>query len=389
MKNKRLIKYILMSFIVLFFTTFIAVIIENDTNSKQNEKINDEISKIINVFVDQYGLSEKEVIDIYLKAQNKDHTIINKYDFLNTTEYNNKIYLIPLITFILISLLYYFYIYRYNKRLKEIDNYLFQVLKGDYSLDIRDYKEDNLSILKNDIYKITVLLKEKSDSLEEEKKQLESTLSDISHQIKTPLTSILINNELLLKDKISNEDKETLINSNTKQLERINFLVTSLLKISRLNSGTVIMDIKKCNLSEIIKTSIENLDVFLEIKEIELSVELDENIYVEVDFNWTVEAIINILKNAINYTPNKGKIKIEAEYNPIYVKLEITNTGNTISKEDLPHIFKRFYRGQNAHQDSIGIGLNMTKNIIKKEKGDITVKSKDNNTTFTIKFYKV
>ena len=149
------------------------------------------------------------------------------------------------------------------------------------------------------------------------------------------------------------------------------------------------MDIKKCNLSEIIKTSIENLDVFLEIKEIELSVELDENIYVEVDFNWTVEAIINILKNAINYTPNKGKIKIEAEYNPIYVKLEITNTGNTISKEDLPHIFKRFYRGQNAHQDSIGIGLNMTMNIIKKEKGDITVESKDNNTTFTIKFYKV
>lgn len=169
MKNKRLIKYILMSFIVLFFTTFITVIIENDTNSKQNEKINDEISKIINVFVDQYGLSEKEVIDIYLKAQNKDHTIINKYDFLNTTEYNNKIYIIPLITFILISLLYYLYIYRYNKRLKEIDNYLFQVLKGDYSLDIRDYKEDNLSILKNDIYKITVLLKEKSDSLEEEK----------------------------------------------------------------------------------------------------------------------------------------------------------------------------------------------------------------------------
>ena len=105
MKNKRLIKYILMSFIVLFFTTFIAVIIENDTNSKQNEKINDEISKIINVFVDQYGLSEKEVIDIYLKAQNKDHTIINKYDFLNTTEYNNKIYLSPLISFILISLL--------------------------------------------------------------------------------------------------------------------------------------------------------------------------------------------------------------------------------------------------------------------------------------------
>ena len=225
MKNKRLIKYILMSFIVLFFTTFITFIIENDTNSKQNEKTNDEISKIINAFVDQYGLSEKEVIDIYLKSQNKDHTIINKYDFLNTTEYNNKIYLIPLITFILISLLYYFYIYRYNKRLKEIDNYLFQVLKGDYSLDIRDYKEDNLSILKNDIYKITVLLKEKSDSLEEEKKQLESTLSDISHQIKTPLTSILINNELLLKDKISNEDKETLINSNTKQLERINFLV--------------------------------------------------------------------------------------------------------------------------------------------------------------------
>ena len=225
MKNKRLIKYILMSFIVLFFTTFITFIIENDTNSKQNEKTNDEISKIINAFVDQYGLSEKEVIDIYLKSKNKDHTIINKYDFLNTTEYNNKIYLIPLITFILISLLYYFYIYRYNKRLKEIDNYLFQVLKGDYSLDIRDYKEDNLSILKNDIYKITVLLKEKSDSLEEEKKQLESTLSDISHQIKTPLTSILINNELLLKDKISNEDKETLINSNTKQLERINFLV--------------------------------------------------------------------------------------------------------------------------------------------------------------------
>ena len=197
-----------MSFIVLFFTTFITFIIENDTNSKQNEKTNDEISKIINAFVDQYGLSKKEVIDIYLKSQNKDHTIINKYDFLNTTEYNNKIYLIPLITFILISLLYYFYIYRYNKRLKEIDNYLFQVLKGDYSLDIRDYKEDNLSILKNDIYKITVLLKEKSDSLEEEKKQLESTLSDISHQIKTPLTSILINNELLLKDKISKTLKQ-------------------------------------------------------------------------------------------------------------------------------------------------------------------------------------
>ena len=299
--------------------------------------------------------------------------------------YGNVLLLLAFVAIVLISYLIGYFVRR--KRLREIDHYMNEILRGNESLDIRDYKEGYFSKLKNDIYKVTIKLREAKDASLNSKKELQHTLQDISHQLKTPLTSMNVLNELLEKDLPKSKRKE-LCAKNQAQLDRIEWLVTSLLKISMLDSGTVTLKKEQVLVKELIMDAIKPIQIPIELKGLELKIEVPSKLTAKLDYNWTVEALLNIIKNAYEHT-EKGAITITAKENPIYTQIIIKDTGCGISEEDIHHVFERFYRGKSSTKESIGIGLNMSKKIINLEQGDISVTSKQGEgTTFTIDFYK-
>lgn len=299
-----------------------------------------------------------------------------------------NIILLVTIFYLITIIITWYHLYKKNKKIKNLSTYMNNILNNNYSLDIRDYEEGNLSNLKNDIYKMTVKLKEQSDLSQKEKKYLEEVLSDISHQLKTPLTSMYVINDVLLSDKkIDDSKKKEFLIKNRKELEQIEWLVTSLLKMSRLDSGSEKIIPKETKLDDLIRKTVTPLEIPIELKNQHLVLDYDKNIKLNIDLNWTTEALINILKNAHEHTKESGTIQIKAKDTVIYTEIEIIDTGEGISTTDLPHIFERFYKGK-TNKESIGIGLNMAKKIINLEKGDIKVISNSNGTTFNIKFYK-
>lgn len=297
------------------------------------------------------------------------------------------------ITYTLIILLFacflFYHIKKQHREMKQITHYLNHILSGDYSLEIHEYDESEINSLKNDIYKITVLLREQEDYSKSEKKHLESVLSDISHQLKTPLTSMYVINDILENDEIDSNKKKEMLHKNKNQLKRIEWLVSSLLKLSRLDSGVVVMQPKSVSVNTLLEQALEPLRIPIELKEQTVEIIGDDDTLIEVDLAWTVEAFVNLIKDAHEHTPSNGKIVIRYQDNPIYVEFQIEDNGEGISANDLPHIFERFYKGATSNKDSIGIGLNMAKTIIQKQNGMITVNSKEKEgTTFIIKFYK-
>lgn len=307
---------------------------------------------------------------------------------LITLKIELNIILLATIFYLITIIITWYHLYKKNKKIKNLSTYMNNILNNNYSLDIRDYEEGDLSNLKNDIYKMTVKLKEQSDLSQKEKKYLEEVLSDISHQLKTPLTSMYVINDVLLSDKkIDDSKKQEFLIKNRKELERIEWLVTSLLKMSRLDSGSEKIIPKETKLDDLIRKTVTPLEIPIELKNQHLILDYDKNIKLNIDLNWTTEALINILKNAHEHTKENGTIQIKVKDTVIYTEIEIIDTGEGISTTDLPHIFERFYKGK-TNKESIGIGLNMAKKIINLEKGDIKVISNSNGTTFNIKFYK-
>ena len=278
-----------------------------------------------------------------------------------------------------------------KKRYQKIDDlsaYLHRICSGDYSLDIRDNEEGELSILKNEIYKVTLRLSEQSELLKKDKIYLADAISDISHQLKTPLTSMLMMIELLRDPNLPKEKQLLFINSIKKQLERIEWLVGALLKLSKIDAGTITFKKEEINIKELIDKAVEPLRIPMELKEQQLIIEGEEASFIG-DFNWSREAILNILKNCMEHTPINGEIYVYTVENPLYTELLIVDNGEGIDAEDLPNIFKRFYRGKNASSESVGIGLAMAQSIIVQQNGEIQVQSeKGKGTRFRIRFYK-
>lgn len=394
-QNKKYIILSIMAFVIIMTTNIIISLnIYDDYNKKET---NDKYLVIGNI-ISSNNDKDKLILG-YLHNQNID---IGK-NYLNdniTLNINNQIYNHNLkrnliiysasstfICYILFMVLIILYKKSQDKKINEISNYMNSVLNGNYSLDIRSYEEGRLSILKNDIYKITVKLKEQTDMAINEKNNLEMILSDISHQIKTPLTSMYVINDLLKSDKLSKKEKIEFLNKNESQLERIEWLVTSLLKLSRLDNGFVKLKKEKVEVAKLIDNCLNPLLIPIELKNQNVVKQID-NFEIDIDFNWFSEAIINILKNAHEHTNAFGTIKIETSDNSMYSSIIISDNGTGISKQDLPHIFERFYKGDNQ-KESIGIGLNMAKKIIDLSGGEINVLSTPSEgTTFIIKIYK-
>ena len=386
-KNKEIKKLILVELLFLILTVILSFVVMNIINNNYNQKLIDNNSYIIGNLLSKHPELEDDIIASIILKDNYElgNQIIAKYRLDNIEiDYNYLILISALIIYLVLLIINFVFIYHIYKKIKKIDLYMNNILNGDYSLDIKEYCEGDISNLKNDVYKMTVKLKEQSELLLKDKKYLEETLEDISHQIKTPLTSMYMINDILGNEKNEKIRKEFLI-KNKNQIERIEWLVISLLKMSRLDSGTVKLKKEKIKVKDLINKAIEPIKVSLDLKSIVLELNLSNDV-VLVDINWTKEAILNIIKNACEHT--KDKIIITSKNNPLYTEIRITDNGKGIAKKDLKHIFERFYKGSDS-KDSIGIGLNMSKKIINLENGIIEVETKENiGSTFIIKLYK-
>ncbi|MGJ9383842.1 sensor histidine kinase [Salipaludibacillus sp. CF4.18] len=278
--------------------------------------------------------------------------------------------------------------WRYRE-IEKLSSYLHRISNGEYSLDIRDNQEGELSILKNDIYKVTLRLSELGSKLEEDKIKLTNAISDISHQLKTPLTSMMMMADLLSDPNLQEAKREEFKHNIRLQLERIEWLVSSLLKLSKIDAGTAPFKKENVSVQTLIEKAIEPVLIPMDIKQQTLDVDQDETIFFVGDLKWTTEAVINILKNCVEHSQEGGTIKLSFSENALFTEIVIEDNGIGIPKEDLPYIFKRFYKGKNAGDDSVGIGLAMAYSIITRQQGDIEVTSeKGRGTRFKIKFYK-
>ena len=404
MKNKiKLKQYFITTFIVSICSSLLFLVLNIYEYNTYTKNFNNKIGAIINVIKDKYPeITDKEIIAILNSDEFESDDFFIKYGIDVNNESillnNNQSYHIFLalnMVFLLVTIITLLVLYvRYNRKkekdIKDIIKCIEQINKKNYDLQIETISEDELSILKNEIYKTTIMLKESAENSNKDKMNLKKSLEDISHQLKTPLTSILVMLDNIIEDA---DMDETIRNDFIRDIKRnvinINFLVQALLKLSKFDANTVHFIKQENDLQNIVEESIKNVSTLCDLRNINIEMNIKENSKIICDSKWQIEAITNILKNAIDHSKDGSKVTINMENNNVYSMIEIIDRGNGISRHDIPHIFERFYKGENATSDSIGIGLALAKNIVEEDNGNISVKSTKTGTTFTIKYFRL
>ncbi len=294
-----------------------------------------------------------------------------------------------LLVSMLFSFLHFFITYKRYNKIARLGDEIDKILHGKESFDLDEYSEGELSILHSELLKLTVQHREQAWALKQDKVYLANSIADISHQIRTPLTSINIIVSLLSKPGLSEDRKHELFSDLKILLGRIEWLITTLLKISKLDTGTVKLKKEKIMISDLIKKAIEPIAISLELREQEIFTQISGEEPIVGDFSWTVEAVENILKNCMENTQKGSEITIVAFENALYTEITITDNGPGIDKEDLPHLFGRFYKGKNSDNQGFGIGLALARTIIVSQNGTIKAENApDGGAKFTIRFYK-
>ena len=286
------------------------------------------------------------------------------------------------------------YLRRRKKDIFELQDYMDKISRGNYELEINDNSEDELSSLKNSLYKIMVYMKEQADSARIKKVMLAQSVSDISHQLKTPLTST----QVLLDNLNDNPDmdystRKKFIYEALNQVNGMSWMIVSMLKLSRIDAGVV----EFISINKIIEEAVGNLEVIAEIKNVNIEKNIDNrnedelnksDIYIKGDYNWNREALQNIIKNAIEHSNDKGTVKINITDNDVYTAVYITNRGEKLSDKQQKQIFERYYSEAKYEDNSMGIGLPLAKAVIEKQGGYISVESDDEETVFIVKYIK-
>ena len=286
--------------------------------------------------------------------------------------------MIYLFYFVSLFALYYFLKVREKKRITELENLIDRLEERNYSIPM---VQDEFSILEDKIYKIFIELVEARESLEINSKKQIQNLEDIAHQIKTPITSMFFDLEMIDKD----EDNKKEIERLELQLERLNSLADILLKLSSLDANVDKMEKNEVLISEIIEYALDILRKGIDEKNIKIIFDYEDS-EIKVDYYWVSEALINIIKNALN-REETTKIKISTNKNPIYTEIIIEDDGGGIKEENFKKIFERFYKSPDSK--GFGIGLAMAKSIVEANNGDISVNNGKDGAIFKIKFYNV
>ena len=401
MKEKN--KILIFGLCYIIIAIFVFLMLSQIQYEKYTNQMNIVIAEIVDKIVEKYPeVEEEEIIKILNGTeQSQKKYILEKYGYTQNTvaieeisKERSSFIKIDIAIIIAGGIAVTIVILSYNKKREEkisdINSYIGKVNSGNYELKIEENGEDELTKLRNELYKTTVLLRETAENSEKEKTNLSNSLTDISHQLKTPLTSIRImidniQNNPDMDEKTRNEFIEDI----SKQIDWISSLVISLLKLAKFDAGSIVMRDEEINVKKLIQNIISNLAILIDIKDIKIEENISEQITLFADYNWQLEALTNIIKNCVEHSFDGGKIKIEAESNSVFTKIIIADEGEGIEKKDLNRIFERFYKSAKSSENSIGIGLALAKTIIEKERGYIKVESEvGKGTKFEIKYLK-
>lgn len=357
---------------------------------------------IVNQVLENHPELETEIIDALSNVSStNDFSVLEKYgltnlsslDYLDSVaEMKKTFYIVYFVFFFFLMLVFFIYFWlnerRRKKEILQIDTYLFSLLSQNININLKDFQSGELATLQNDLMKVTSRLKNALESSTQDKKELSKTLEDISHQLKTPLTSLLILNDNLSSFSLDEKTRQEFLKKQEQIILHMKSLIITLLKVSQIESGMILLKKEPVSMKKLLENVLEQLDLQLVAKNIQLNIHCDESYNVLGDFTWLSEAILNIVKNACEHSYENGKIDVLVSENPLYLEVAITDYGEGISEKDLKHIFERFYKSS-SDKESIGIGLNLTKTILERSNATISCKSEVGKyTTFLIHFYK-
>ena len=291
-----------------------------------------------------------------------------------------------LLALVLAAVHYYFSIKRYQQ-IAQLSLSLDKVLHGN-AIQIDDQYEGELSILSDEISKMIIKLNEQTELLQKDKVRLTNAIADIFHQMRTPLTSINLSLTVLNDEHLSNDKALYYRRDIKKQLEKLQWLIETLLKMSKIDAKTAIFHRREMLAKDILTKAIEPFAIPMELKEQKCVLNCS-NEKMFVDEQWTMEAFSNLIKNAMEHTPDGGTIQLNVSENPLYTEVIVQDNGEGIPEEDIPYMFERFYKGRNAKPESVGIGLAFARMIITAQNGIISVKNNpDGGACFSVRFYK-
>ena len=277
---------------------------------------------------------------------------------------------------------------RRYRAIARLSNSTDRILHGQDDILFTDSREGELAILTSEVTKMTVRLREQTDALAADKVRLTDAIADISHQLRTPLTSMNLTVSLLSEDGLSDERRLRLTRDLSRSLRRIDWLIDALLKISKIDAGTVGFRSERVSVAELIRRAAAPLMIPMELRGQEIRVHADSEEYTG-DMQWSVEAIGNILKNCVEHTPEGGSIEISSTENALFTEIVISDSGAGFTPGDIPHLFERFYRGKNADAASVGIGLALARTVITAQNGTVAASNgKNGGAQFTVRFYK-
>ena len=297
-------------------------------------------------------------------------------------------WLILLCCGLLMLLTHILFLNRRYKAIAALSDSIDRVLHGQDEVLVSESTEGELAVLGTELRKMTLRLKEQADQLTEDKLFLADAMADISHQLRTPLTSMTLVTEMLGKQTLSQDRRTELMRDLRTQEEKVSWLVETLLKISKIDAGTAVFEPQTVSARTLLTKAAQALAISFELRGIGLIFKSDGGT-LEVDPDWTQEAIGNIVKNCMEHMPNGGKLRLSAQTTALYTEFMIEDSGEGFAEEDLPHIFERYYRGKNAAPDSIGIGLALSQMIITEQGGTITAENRrEGGARFIIRFYK-
>lgn len=418
-KNKQAVKSLLLTGVVLVVSVVVYISWISWYTNKYKNMENTYIRCIMENVISQYPDFDMEEVAIILNksygelesstTSEEFYNILRKNGITDNTFYikdmsdirNVNIIVSTLIIgvmSVLFIICFYIYLRRRKNAIVQLQDYMDKISRGNYELEINDNSEDELSSLKNSLYKIMVYMKEQADSARIKKVMLAQSVSDISHQLKTPLTST----QVLLDNLNDNPDmdystRKKFIYEALNQVNGMSWMIVSMLKLSRIDAGVVEFNNENISINKIIEEAVGNLEVIAEIKNVNIEKNIDNrnedelnksDIYIKGDYNWNREALQNIIKNAIEHSNDKGTVKINITDNDVYTAVYITNRGEKLSDKQQKQIFERYYSEAKYEDNSMGIGLPLAKAVIEKQGGYISVESDDEETVFIVKYIK-
>lgn len=402
-KRKSTLRLILLlgTVLLIFMATFL--ITNNHLYNDYKKSVNNVISGVINEVKEKYPkVEEDELVDLFNNEDNyKDNQTLIKYG-LNHEEisivkgleesYQRNVWVM---VFLLLSLLVtviiliIWYVIKEERKLLKLSNYVNDLVLKKDSLKLEENEEGMISKLQNDLYKLTVVLREAYDNESREKLEMKKSLEDISHQLKTPLTAMMITLDNLSNDELKPDLRKSFLEDVKRQVDKMNFLIKSLLKLSRFDAGVIKFKNENIRVKNLVNDVIKSVSVLAEINDVKIKANGDDNTSFTGDYNWQLEAVTNVVKNAVEHSTPGETVTIKFRENAVYTLISVVNHGNVINEQDMKNIFTRFYKGKNATYESIGIGLSLSKSIIEKGGGYVRVSSsKKDGTRFDIKYLK-